>query len=151
MLSYIISYNFFHLVGLVGLEKLVWLDADSRDSRRVTSYSSPGSNGTLNAPSWLLFCLMAFTRATSESSLAQSRFRRPLPGGEGSSGDSGVGGKFWTMWGKLLGMSGVVAFVELSETSSPFTSFCLIRRALLVDVCAWAADLSKKHFLLICK
>ena len=48
MLSYIISYNFFHLVGLVGLEKLVWLDADSRDSRRVTSYSSPGSNGTLS-------------------------------------------------------------------------------------------------------
>ena len=35
----------FHLVGLVGLEKLVWLDADSRDSRR--SYSSPGSNGML--------------------------------------------------------------------------------------------------------
>ena len=26
-----------HLVGLVGLEKLVWLEADSRDSRRVAS------------------------------------------------------------------------------------------------------------------
>ena len=36
-------------MGLVGLEKLAWLEAaDSRDSRRVESYgSSPGSNGIL--------------------------------------------------------------------------------------------------------
>ena len=36
-------------MGLVGLEKLAWLEAaDSSGSRRVESYgSSPGSNGTL--------------------------------------------------------------------------------------------------------
>ena len=36
-------------MGLVGLEKLAWLEAaDSSDSRRVESYgSSPGSNGIL--------------------------------------------------------------------------------------------------------
>ena len=80
---WILGGKFCHLVGLVGLEKLAWLEADSRDSRRFPSYSSPGSNGMLpsikhqnmekelkkkkhlSAPScrlsWLLFSLKAFT------------------------------------------------------------------------------------------